>query len=219
MTQAYLYRWNEKTTGMWYIGSRYAKNCHPNDGYICSSKIVKPLIISNPSEWDKQILVVGNPSDIRELEAKYLMSLNAASDKFSYNRHNGNKNFHTIDVPRSEKQKKFLLEQNPSKRSEVKEKLRIASSSRDISHLQSKESKIKKIQSQKRAWAEGKYANVGFKTGEENIAKNPEVRIKISVALKNFKGGRMTGKTHSPETKAKMAESRRLYWAKRRGDI
>jgi len=218
MTQAYLYRWTEKATGMWYIGSRYAKNSHPSDGYICSSKIVKPMIIANPEGWEKQILVIGNPTDIRELEAKYLLSLSAASDLNSYNKHNGNKNFHTCGIPRSDKQKAFLLENNPSKRQEVKEKLRIATKSRDNSHLHTKEAREKASESQKLAWAEGKFKGVGFKSGDDNVAKNKEVREKISLALKNIKGGRMTGKVHSDETKKKMAESRFLYWQKKRSN-
>ena len=44
MTVAFLYKWIEISTDKWYIGSRTANGCHPTDGYICSSKIVKPLI-------------------------------------------------------------------------------------------------------------------------------------------------------------------------------
>ncbi|NBX51545.1 hypothetical protein EBT25_16850, partial [bacterium] len=81
----------------------------------------------------------------------------------------------------------------------------------------SEETKQKKIEGQRRAWAEGKYEGIGFKSGDDNIAKRDDVREKISIALKAFKGGRMTGKTHSEETKKKMAEARRLYWERKRG--
>jgi hypothetical protein len=219
MTQAYLYRWTEIATGKLYVGSRYAKNCHPNDGYICTSRHVKPLIQSNPDGWMREILVVGTPTDIRDLEARYLVSLDAAKNPTFYNKTNGNKNFHTIGLPVSEAHIRRMKENNPSHRPEVKEKLRISGLGRDVSHLQSEESKLKKSRSQKLAWAEGKFQGVGFKFGDENLAKSPEVRAKISVALQNFKGARMTGKKHSSETKEKMAESRRLYWAKRKGLI
>lgn len=218
MTKAYIYRWTEKATGMWYVGSRYAKDCHPDDGYICSSRHVKPLIQSNPSGWVREILVVGMPKDMRDLEARYLVSLDAAKNSMSYNRANGNKNFHTIGVPVSVEHIRRLKEDNPSRRPDVIEKLRQAGRNRDVSHLWSKESKENKILSQKRAWAEGKYAGVGFKSGDQNIAKTDEVRKKISQALKNLKGGRMTGKKHSEETKKKMADARRLYWANRRAN-
>jgi hypothetical protein len=216
MTRSYLYRWTEKDTGMWYIGSRYANGCHPDDGYICSSKHVKPLILKNPSGWHREILVIGEPKYIRNLEANYLKVLDAAKDIMSYNKSNGNGSFHTAGLPVSEKHKKRLREDNPSFREDVKQKLRIAGLSRDVSHLHSEESQRKRSEGQKMAWANGKYAGVGFKVGEENIAKRSDIRDKISSALKNVKGTRMTGKKHSLETKLKMAESRRLYWQKKR---
>ena len=218
MTQAYLYRWTELSTNKWYVGSRYAKGCNPEDGYICSSKSVKPLIIANPSNWIRQILVIGNPTDIRELESKYLTALDAAKNAQSYNKRNGSGSFHTVGLPISEKRMKFLKENNPSFRDDVKEKLRIKGKSRDISHLHNKECIEKKRIGGKKAWAEGKYVGVGFKSGEQNVAKMPEVREKISLALKNIKGGRMTGKKHSDETKKKMAEARALYWATKRSN-
>lgn len=218
MTQAYLYRWTETTTGMWYVGSRYGKGCHPNDGYICSSRRVKPLIQTNPDGWVREILVVGMPKDMRDLEARYLVALDAAKNPLSYNKANGNKNFHTIGVPVSEGHMRRLKEDNPSRRPEVIEKLRQAGLKRDVSHLHSEEHKQSKILGQKRAWAEGKYAGVGFKAGEDNVAKSDAVRKKISLALKNIKGGRMTGKVHTEETKQKMAEARRLYWANRQAN-
>jgi hypothetical protein len=203
---------------MWYVGSRYGKGCHPDDGYICSSRRVKPLIQRNPAGWVREVLVIGMPKDMRDLEARYLVALDAAKNPLSYNRANGNKNFHTIGLPVSEKHMRILKEDNPSRRPEVIEKLRQAGLKRDVSHLHSEENKRSKILGQKRAWAEGKYAGVGFKAGADNVAKSDAVRKKISLALKNTKGGRMTGKKHTEETKQKMAEARRLYWANRQAN-
>ena len=90
MTTAFLYKWTEISTGMWYRGSRTAKNCHPDDGYICSSKIVKPKILANPSDWVREIECIGESKYILELEAKYLKTLDARNDPMSYNQHNGN---------------------------------------------------------------------------------------------------------------------------------
>jgi hypothetical protein len=89
-TQAYLYRWTQISTGMWYEGSRTAKGCHPDDGYICSSKIVKKLILKTPEDWLRNILVIGDPLYIRNLENARLLSIDAARDPQSYNRDNGN---------------------------------------------------------------------------------------------------------------------------------
>jgi hypothetical protein len=40
-TIPFVYKWTELSTGKWYIGAHYSKGCHPEDGYICSSKTVK----------------------------------------------------------------------------------------------------------------------------------------------------------------------------------
>ena len=40
MTLAYVYKWTELATGKWYVGARGARGCPPDDGYICSSKVV-----------------------------------------------------------------------------------------------------------------------------------------------------------------------------------
>jgi hypothetical protein len=89
MTKAYVYKWTEISTGKWYVGARGAKGCHPDDGYICSSKVVKPLILSNISGWVREILHIGPPEDIFEVEASILNSLNAKNDPNSFNKHNG----------------------------------------------------------------------------------------------------------------------------------
>ena len=88
-TEAFLYKWTQISTGKWYIGSRAAKGCHPNDGYICSSKTVKPLIIKNPEDWVREIISVGSPEFIIGLERSYLLELNAKDNPYSFNKHNG----------------------------------------------------------------------------------------------------------------------------------
>ena len=93
MIQPFLYKWTEISTGKWYIGSRTAKKCHPDDGYLCSSKIVKPLIIANPLDWRREILCIGPHQYIRDLEVKYLHALDAMRDPMSYNKSNGAKSF------------------------------------------------------------------------------------------------------------------------------
>ena len=92
-TIAFLYRWIHVPTQKWYIGSRTAAGCNPDDGYICSSKTVAPLILENRSEWIREVLCIGNPKDIITLEAKYLTLLDAKNDEYSFNRHNGDGKF------------------------------------------------------------------------------------------------------------------------------
>jgi len=88
MTTAFLYKWTQVSTGKWYIGSRTANGCHPSDGYICSSKIVKPMILENINDWHRDILVISNSAYIAKLERKYLILLDARNDTNSYNRNN-----------------------------------------------------------------------------------------------------------------------------------
>ena len=87
-TRAYLYKWTQISTGKWYVGSRAAKGCYPDDGYICSSKAVKPLIAEQPLDWVRTVLAIGHQQYIIDLERKYLQSLNAKNDPLSFNMHN-----------------------------------------------------------------------------------------------------------------------------------
>lgn len=131
MTRAYLYKWTELSTGKWYIGSRTAKDCHPDDGYICSSKYVKPLILANPANWVREILVISDRKYIRELETAYLKSLNAVKDTQSYNKHYGGATFTNDGSPTSEETKKKISdslkgERNPNYGKPCSEKRREA---------------------------------------------------------------------------------------------
>lgn len=87
-TVAYVYKWEHLPTKMWYIGSRTARGCHPDDGYICSSKYVKPLILENRSDWNREIIDVGSKEEMRLLEHAILEATNAANDPRSFNRNN-----------------------------------------------------------------------------------------------------------------------------------
>lgn len=98
MTTAYIYKWTHLPTLNWYIGSRTARGCHPTDGYICSSKIVKPMIIKNRHEWTREILKIGAPADILMLENTILTLADAKNNPHSYNMHNGDGKFTTAGV-------------------------------------------------------------------------------------------------------------------------
>lgn len=88
MEQAYVYMWTEIATDMWYVGSRTRKGCHPDDGYICTSKIVKPKIESNPDGWKRKILFIGAPKRALEIESFVLTEMRAKQSEMSYNLHN-----------------------------------------------------------------------------------------------------------------------------------
>ena len=95
MTKAFVYRWTHVPTGRWYIGSRTKTGCNPDDGYICSSKTIKPMITENRGDWQREILAIGEPKDMLELETRYLVSLDAKNDPMSYNQHNSDGKFST----------------------------------------------------------------------------------------------------------------------------
>lgn len=86
---AFVYKWTNIIDGKWYIGSRTAKNCHIDDGYICSSKILKPIIKQNPDQWHRSILAIGTATDMKNLERNLLKLYNAKCDPQSYNQTNG----------------------------------------------------------------------------------------------------------------------------------
>jgi hypothetical protein len=98
MTTAYIYIWIHKPTLKWYLGSRTKENCHPDDGYICSSKIVKPLIKNMPSEWERKIIFTGSSIDVIQLENELLELLDSKNDPRSYNLHNGDGRFSTAGM-------------------------------------------------------------------------------------------------------------------------
>ena len=117
-TQAFVYKWIHIPTLKWYVGSRSKLGCHPNDGYICSSKIVKPMIESNPSEWRREIISIGEIKEMRALEKEILKLADARFDIRSFNQSNavgfnstGNRKGSTI----SEEHKKILSESNKNR--------------------------------------------------------------------------------------------------------
>jgi hypothetical protein len=106
ITTAYVYKWTHKPTLKWYVGVRWKKGCHPKDGYICSSKSLRPIIESNPQEWVREVIKTGEPADMRDLEETILYVTDAKRDKRSFNQHNGNGKF--INKGHSEKTRKKI---------------------------------------------------------------------------------------------------------------
>jgi hypothetical protein len=103
---SFVYKWIHLPTGKWYIGSRTAKGCHPEDGYISSSQLIKPLIKQNPTEWKREIIKTGSPEEMITLETTLLESLDAKSNPMSFNQHNGDGKFTRTGVTVSEDTRK-----------------------------------------------------------------------------------------------------------------
>ena len=103
---SFVYKWIHLPTGKWYIGSRTAKGCHPEDGYISSSQLIKPLIKQNPTEWKREIIKTGSPEEMIKLETTLLESLDAKHNPMSFNQHNGDGKFTRTGVKVSEDTRK-----------------------------------------------------------------------------------------------------------------
>lgn len=86
MTTKFVYKWTHIPSLMWYVGSRFKEGCHPDDGYICSSSTVKPMIIANPEEWKREIVYIG--PDAYDVETEILQLMDAKNDPRSFNGHN-----------------------------------------------------------------------------------------------------------------------------------
>jgi hypothetical protein len=132
--KAFVYKWTHLPTMKWYVG--YHKGT-PDDGYICSSKVVKPMILSNPDEWLREIIDTGEPLDMLSLETEILTLFNAKKDERSFNKHNGdgkwtttnrkqspeqraNKSKQVIDQWKTQKDKMLQSARNPKKIEKLK---------------------------------------------------------------------------------------------------
>ena len=115
----YVYKWIHLPSGKWYIGCRTAKGCHPNDGYITSSKIVKGLIKNNQAEWHREILYTGTPEEVLALEVTLLEQFDAKNNPLSYNQHNGDGKFTrtgiTVSVEIRSKQSESIKKIHPGR--------------------------------------------------------------------------------------------------------
>ena len=182
MTTAFLYKWTELSTGKWYIGSRTRKNCHPLDGYICSSKIVKPLIQENPNNWNREILCIGTPEYIVDLESKILVAFDAKYNSMSFNLHNGDGKFTFSGATHSSETKEKLKKVVVSL-----EKRRRLSSSRIGT-------KLSDLTKQKMSLS---------KLGKKRTPMSEDTKQKLSIANSKPR------KPHSVETRQKMSDSRK----------
>ena len=102
-TVPYLYKWTQLSTKKWYIGSKIRQGWNPgrHEEYICSSKIVKPMIIENRSDWVYEILCIGEADYIKNLEKSMLVFLNAKDDPHSFNQHNGDGIYNRFGIKES----------------------------------------------------------------------------------------------------------------------
>lgn len=113
----FAYRWTHVPTKKWYVGSRTAPGCNINDGYVCSSKLVKEMITTSPNEWTREILFLGTIEEVMQFEVNYLKAEDAKNNTLSFNRHNGDGKFTSTGkiVATSTKQKMSLTRKGVNK--------------------------------------------------------------------------------------------------------
>lgn len=195
----FVYKWTNKINNRWYIGSHRGT---PDDGYVASSIVLKLAMKKYTTEnFEREILYTG--ADFREVEAFLLEEFNAASDPMSYNLKNtaagGNGGANKGQLRTVETKQKISAankgrltgDKNPSKRPEVREKLRISNTGKK--HSEETKDKLSRINA-------GQFKGLTHSeiygeenalqrklamSGENNPAKREEVRKKISVAMAN----------------------------------
>lgn len=99
--QPYFYIIQHKTTGIYYAGSKYAKDDSNPDmfmqsgGYFTSSNIIKALIETDGAEAFiiRKIRVFETGEEARTYETRFLKRINARSNRRFYNRHNNDGNY------------------------------------------------------------------------------------------------------------------------------
>jgi hypothetical protein len=189
---SFVYKWIHLPTGKWYIGSRTAKGCHPEDGYISSSQLIKPLIKQNPTEWKREIIKTGSPEEMITLETTLLESLDAKSNPMSFNQHNGDGKFTRTGVTVSEdtrkKQSDSIKKVHPNKGKPSPNRGKVAS----------EETRKKQSES---------------KLGKKRKPFTEQTRDKIRQA-KLGSNNPSYGKTPSKETKEKLRQAIKESWSR-----
>ena len=90
MPEAFVYSWKNKTTGRLYVGWHKGST---EDGYICSSRILKEEYEKDPNNFERYIIASGNCKDMVALECAILISVDAKNNPDFYNQHNGDGRF------------------------------------------------------------------------------------------------------------------------------
>jgi hypothetical protein len=110
-TIPYIYEWTQISTGKKYLGSKAKRGWNPSRHmeYICSSKVVKPMILGNPNDWKYEILEVAGPDEcayIADKETYMLQEVNARDNPLYFNQHNNDGIFSRVGVPHTEETRK-----------------------------------------------------------------------------------------------------------------
>jgi group I intron endonuclease len=193
----FVYKWTELSTGKWYIGSRTAKGCHPNDGYVCSSKIVRPLIKANPEDWTREILFVFDGESSRlavEKETELLQKLDAKNDPMSYNRYNGDGVWSRAGKKTSEETKAKMSAVMKGRKHSEESKAKISAAKKGRKPSEENKAKLS-VALKGRVFSEEWRQKIS--AANEGKKRSEQQKAKMGLAWK--------GKKHSEETKGKIS--------------
>jgi hypothetical protein len=90
MAEAFIYCWTDTNRNMLYVGTHKGT---PDDGYVCSSKLMLEEYNKRPQDFKREVMAFGSYNNMISFETKILKAANAAEDMSFYNQHNGDGNF------------------------------------------------------------------------------------------------------------------------------
>lgn len=97
--EAFVYCWTDFATNKLYIGVHKGA---PDDGYICSSKLMNEQYRIRRKDFSRQIIANGTWDDCYSLETAILKSTKADKDPGFYNQHVNNGKFTNAGVPHTQ---------------------------------------------------------------------------------------------------------------------
>jgi hypothetical protein len=104
--EAFVYCWTDFGTNKLYVGVHKGT---PDDGYVCSSKIMKEEYFKRPEDFSREILATGDWPMMYQLETSLLSALQADKDPGFYNQHLNSGTFYQKGPIDSETKKKISL--------------------------------------------------------------------------------------------------------------
>jgi len=198
--KAFVYCSTDNKTNKLYVGSHKGSI---DDSYVCSSRHMMKEYRERPEDFTRQIIAEGSVEDVRKLETKILLSVNAKLNEDFYNLWNADG--------------KFFLEKH---KEETKQK--ISNSKKGYKHSVETKKKLSELKKFTEPWNKNKKGlqastRKGVSRTAEEKLKMSENRKGIQAWNKNIDSSEATfyGKKHSEESKKKMSESRKLYWQKK----
>lgn len=196
MSDAFLYIWINEITEKKYIGVHKGDQ---NDGYICSSKILKECYWAAPQNFKRTIISIGSYDNMLNQETILLHKIDAKNNPMYYNMHNGDGNFVNKKHTEQTKVKMSLAAKGKPKSKEHIKNLALARTGVKLGPCS--EERKKKIS----------IANTGKKRSKEFC--DYISRIKKGKPIKN----RKSAPPLTIEQRITRSEQTKAYWKRKKG--